>query len=421
MGSIDGRNFFGFTWGTGRGRNDYMKTPRVDNGIFTRAWAQMTGKQSPKWLSPTGKEASIFNTTPELNAVISTKADMYSNGIYRHQKQNKAGEWEDIPFKDSEVLQLLNKPNALQSKADAMKYDSVCMDVFGCSIRWKRKATLGELPLSITPFPIERMKIVETGKWFMATKPSEIYERFIYSYDDRNEEKFDPNEIIYKKAINLSDLRNGSQPIADLYMPISNIREAYGFRNVILAEHGALGIISGMKKDDQGVLPMPPEDRKKLENQYQKGYGTHDGQSRTIYVDGELKFTPTTYKTKDMMLFEEIDADMNIIIDYYRMNKNIFSKEKNSTFDNVNEGRKATYENAIIPFANQEAEILTAELLPNNPTERIIIDYSHIAVLQENRKENAETEKLKAEAYSTLIASGKSAHEAELVVYGVKA
>ena len=59
-----------------------------------------------------------------------------------------------------------------------------------------------------------------------------------------------------------------------MQMPISNIRGAYGYRNVLITERGYVGMISSNNTDSAGGgIPLHGEERKKVERQFTKENG----------------------------------------------------------------------------------------------------------------------------------------------------
>jgi hypothetical protein len=113
-----------------------------------------------------------------------------------------------------------------------------------------------------------------------------------------------------------------------------------------------------------------------------------------------------TFPTKDLMLFEEINDDFLTIIDAYGLNANIFSRQTGSTYENLSEGIKQAYQSTIIPEAEELAMNRSQLFNLISKGEWLELDYSHIAVLQENEREKAEVLEKKANAMKTLSELG---------------
>jgi len=153
---------------------------------------------------------------------------------------------------------------------------------------------------------------------------------------------------------------------------------------------GALGMLSNSSKDDVGGMPLDKKERERLEKAYQRQYGIDDDQMQVLMTNASLNWQAMSYPTKDLMLFEEVDADFRNIIDAYGLNDNIFSKEKGSTFENLAEGLKQAYQSTIIPESEELSLNRTRLFGLQERGEFVKLDYDHIPVLQANKKEESE-------------------------------
>ena len=129
-----------------------------------------------------------------------------------------------------------------------------------------------------------------------------------------------------------------------------------------------------------------------------------------------MKFTPATFPTKDLLLFEEIDANKAAIIDFYGANKNMFSMDKSSTFTNVEAAEKNCYQDTIIPTADDFTNHLSKRWGYLDQGKRIILDYSHVPTMQADEEKAASINERKAKAYATLLQSGMPEAEAREIV-----
>ena len=394
----------------GSGTDSFTRSPVLN-------FANILGRKEPTWIVVDGKETHYFLTTPELYTVIATKGQMLSNGIFKHYKL--VGDKKE-EIKDSPTLDLLNNPNALQSRTEWMIEELIQTSIFGNSITYGLKGFSGQdLPSALWNLPVENMKVNPTGKIYKQSKTKDIISSYQLVIDGKVVDTFKSSEVSHSRVYNPNNPLVGMSPMLPIMMPISNIRGAYGYRNILINERGAVGIISGGKKDDDGSIPMDGTTRKKLEDQYGKEYGISDGQSRVIISKSAISWTPMVYPTKDLMLFEEISADMKIIIDAYGLNQYLFGQDKGATFTNVTEGKRMAYQDAIIPYANNRAEKLTKYLGLEAKGEWIELDYTHIEALQSNEKEEADTVKLKAEAYDKLIVHEGFSHDDLVSIIGL--
>lgn len=375
------------------GKDRFTKTQTLN-------YNEILNATQPVWVSVGGQEAHLFNTTPQLYFVILTKAQMYANGVFKHLDKN------GVEIENSEFVKLLNNPNPLQSRNEWLMEELIMTSVFGNSFVYSLKPFQSSLiPSAMYNLPSGSMKVVPTGKMYQQTKIEDIIEKFVL-IENSTETTFKTSDVIFSKTQNPSNKLIGISPLVSIQMPISNIRGAYGFRNVLIEKKGAIGILSNQSKNEDGGIPLNGDERKNVEKQYAKDYGNGENQSKVIITSASLNWQPMTFPTKDLMLFEEISADLMSIIDTYGMNEYLFSKEKGSTFANLNEGKKMAYQDTIIPYANDFAQKLTDFFKLSEKNEKIVLDYSHIEVLQENEKAKAQTIKIKADALKTLKEMG---------------
>jgi phage portal protein BeeE len=170
---------------------------------------------------------------------------------------------------------------------------------------------------------------------------------------------------------------------------------------------GALGILSNNSKDSQGAIPLTPAERERLDKEYNRMFGIQKEKSQVIMTNTALTWQAMTFPTKDLMLFEEVNADFNSIIDQYGLNDNLFTRDKGATYENLAEGMKQAYQSTIIPEAEELAMNRSQLFGLVERGEWLELDYSHIPALQENLKEKAEVLEKKANAFNTLLQTGQ--------------
>lgn len=355
-------------------------------------------------------EFNLYSTTPQLYVVVNRFATMLTNGVFVVKDWKTGKVIENHP-----LLKLLEKPNPLMNRNEWLTDLSINYNIYGNSYTFMNKGSiLSEYPTTLMNLPNHDMKIEKTGKVWRQTDINEIIKQYVLT--DCNE-KFTPSEIIHIKTSNQADPIIGLSPLHAIQMPISNIRGAYGFRNVNITKKGALGIISSSGNDAIGAIRLEKEDRLELEKQFAKEtHGIFDGQSPVKFSATPVNYQHLSYPIKDSLLFEEVDANLKAIIDNYGMNENIFSRTNSSKFSNLNEGLKMSYQDGIIPFAEKLCWALNESLGLFTNGQYVELDFSNIQALQDNKETNAKTIKLKSEALSVLLDKGYKQADAEMIV-----
>lgn len=355
-------------------------------------------------------EFELYRTTPQLSIVINKDAQMLSNG--RFVVKNLKGEIQE----NHEALKLLSNPNPIQNQNSWLMDYQIQKNIYGNQFIYVNRAYQSAFPSSLVNLNSAMVKVVKTGKFVKQTKIEDIIERYDVRESNGEYTPYDVNDVIFSQIVNPNNPLMGLSPLHSLTMPISNIRGAYGFRNKIIVKSGALGILSSASKDQSGGIPLNTAERQRIEQQHSNDYGIHDGQSSLIMTGSPLSWQSMSYPTKDLLLFEEVEADFKSIIDAYGHNADIYSNLNNAKYSNMNEALRQTYQNRVIPEAEQLCFNLGNKLGLTEKGLILELDYSHIEVMQDNQKQQAENFKMKADAISTLLNSGYTRQEIDKLV-----
>lgn len=387
-----------------QGSDSFTRPLNIGNGVWFNARNLNTPQEVYETIS--NNEMKLFRTTPEIYIPIMKKATMFSNGVFR-VKDYKTNE----VIENHPLIKALEKPTLTMSRNEWMVANCVNIHLYGNSYMYKNQPNPLSNPFKVL-FPIlpnSEMVIKTTGKSYKMTEKNEIIESYKLQ---NNNDTFTTDEIIHIKTYSEDGIK-GISPLEALQMPISNARASYGFNNVNQSKKGALGIISSNAKDEIGATNMADEDRLDLEKQFTEDYGIFDGQNPIKFSKAPINYQNLNYPIKDQMIFETINQAMQKVIDAIGLNENIFSRDKQSTFTNMNEGLKMAYQDSIIPFAELFCFALNDSLGLFDLGIYIELDYSHVPALQENQKDVATNAKVKSEALQGLVSIGYSIQEAE--------
>ena len=385
------------------GKTDYFTRMLRMYGLFKTLGLN---EEQEKWLSINDNELKLYKTTAELSIIINRFASMFSNGIF----VVKDYKTEEI-IENHELLKLLEKPNAFQNRNEFLKDIAINMCVYGNSIiKENRGSALKEFPSTLFPLPTSEVKIKQKKfNYWEATEKADIIEKYIL---DNWNTSFEPNEVIHLRHHNPEDIVVGLSPLHALQMPITNIRGSYGYRNVNIMKKGANGLISP-KTDPTGIIPLEGDDRLEIEKQFKDTHGIFDNQSPIKFAKMPVDYTSISLPIKDSMLFEEVTEDTKRIIDAFGLNQNIFIQ---STFNNVIEGLRMSYQDGIIPFAELVCFGLNDSLDLFNKGIYVELTYDHLPVFKEDEMLKANATKTKAEAMEKLVNLGYTIDEAKIVV-----
>lgn len=400
MSLISGSNFRGINIFR-RGNDRYVTTPDLHENLLS------IFNKSEQFVSIDGQESHLLRTTPQLKAVIYRRAEMVSNGIWKHIKENG----DDV--ENSDVIKILNKPNPFQTGNEWMIQNDIQKSTYGNAFTYLLRGSSLATPSALWNLSPKFISVKRTGHLFKQTDIDKIITDYRLNFDQStgmSQETFKPNEILHRNIQDVDDPIMGTSPFHALKMPISNIRAAYGYRNVIMTEKGAIGLLSNNSKGSAGALPLTEGERKRLENAYTKNHGISDKQRKILMTNASLLWQPMSYPTKEMMLFEEVSDDFRIIIDNYGMDEALFAiggagESAGTTFENKSMAEKRVYEDTIIPEGEDLARGMS-DKMNLKPGEQLILDYSHLAVLQEDQAQKSKVKKNKAETVKILKETG---------------
>ncbi len=354
---------------------------RLFNRNYNPARNYNFGQEQAVWLD-TCKPYELFEGIPQLKTVISKKAKMFSNIEWKLFDKKTGKDLEDV-----ELMTLLKNPNVMKSGNNWLEEFKMQEQVYGNQFMYKFKPTgLTNYPQALWNISARYMQPVTSGKVFKQTELDKIIIRYDF-IDGGKKESFNTNEIMYTAINDLDNPVIGTSIINSLSKVLTNIDLAYQYRNIIMKKRGALGVLSRDAKDTTGALTFDKDGIKKdLHAQYQEQYGIGDNQMQIFLTDTALKWQAMSYPTKDLLLFEEIDANTLAIIDAFGMNANIFST-KVATFENVKQSLISVYQDTIIPEADKFAQSLSKFLnLPDNYN--LVASYDHIEILKQNTNYN---------------------------------
>lgn len=355
--------------------------------------------------------AESFSTVSEVYAVIMYRARAFSNmKLKLFQTDAKGGKAKELLSHD--ILTKLKTPNPLYNWTTLLQLRSINKDVFGNSYLLKH------IPTGFDEKINEWMFWILPGQYTYAvpntTKVDKIYQGneitdFIKGYtlyfdkvDYKRPVMWVPSLIMHEKTPNLkidittfySDILEGRSPLATLSEPITNIRKAYEAQNVILEKRGALGMLSPKNnKDSIGAITLTEGDKQNLQDQFSKyGLGTEDWQY--IISNVEMLWQTMSVPIRELMLFEGIENSMTAICNTYNFPKLLLNYLQGSTFSNLNELKKSLYQDNIIPEAESFVEQLNDFLGLRKQNLLLKPDYSHVPILQEDAKTEAEKDEI---------------------------
>jgi phage portal protein BeeE len=357
----------------------------------------LLGQQGAVWVD-TDVPYKLYNELAEIKAPVDKLGNMFSNMELKYRNKT-TGETTELP---ADLNALFMNPNPLQSFNDFLFNYFTQKKVYGNQYILKDQVSrLAKYPQRLINVSPAICTPILTGKLYKQVDMSGIVK--YYELKDNNTiEKIETPNILWSRIADLDNPLVGKSPLVSLRFPITNTKLAYEYFNVISGQRGAIGMLSSESKDAMGVTPMTAEMKKDVIDQYTRTYGVQDGQSKIIMPDIPTKWTPFSYPTKDLLLQEQIDKNFLTILNSLQVNPNLYV---NSTYENLKHGLIMTYNDAVFPEADAFTQAMTKFLNVEKGFE-LVADYSHISILQSDKKSENETIQTKTNYLTQLVTAG---------------
>lgn len=337
-----------------------------------------------------GHQSAIdaYTKCPPVTSIINKKAQAFINGL--STIENTQGSTANSS-EAKKLRTLLKNPNPLQTWKQFEAQGYIYQQLFGFTILLPIKpfgfSNIDATALwNIPPYMVD---IKETKELFYQN-PKGIISQIILTYKGvKSIIDIENIAIIEDFTPSFNSLVIPDSRIKSLQMPINNIIGAYESRNVLINYRGALGILSP-EVDPMGTMALNTADKEAIQHDFAK-YGLKKQQWQVIITNAALKWQQMGYATKDLMLFEEVEDSSMKICDSFGYPYRLLSQEKSASYNDVKEFKKMLYQDAIIPEANSFYEQLNQFFGLEDLNLVLKKDYSHIAVMQEDLKQMAET------------------------------
>ncbi len=355
--------------------------------------AQVWGKKEAVWLD-TGDAWRLFVDIPELRMVINKRASMMSGNepkLYDKNGDLVENHW---------LNDLITQPNAVQSWSDIVYSMSVQDALYSNVVAYCPKRSFDIRNLMVV-LPNNKIRINLSGKKLKQMDKENLIDSFKFTYDDGETETITWEEAIYLTTADGMNIVKPISRIDSLRFPLSNIQAQYNKRNVLLENLGAIGILSAQNSDMGGAIPMTPEERERIQRDWYRRQ-----KDEIMITESNLQWNPMSYPTRDLMLYEELTADVIAIIDTYGMNYNLFSSDKGSTFSNVRDSLKMVYQDTIIPETQAMYDSIMHQFGLSQQGYYLEACFDHVPVLQEDEMQKAQAQKVEVDSYSILLKDG---------------
>jgi phage portal protein BeeE len=350
----------------------------------------------------------LYYSIAEIFAPIAMIANAVSSGKFELKKTKD----DSVVYDNKYINNLLASPNPLQNWQQFMFEATVWMYVNGknyiyantpdtLSVNYRNISTLTNL----YSYAVEPVCDTYVKLW-SATTISDI----IKGYNINDGTPTIPTEkVLFQQfmSLNNNDKKiDGKSPLLSARKAIDNLSIVYDARNSIYTSRGALGMLTNRMSDAGGFVALTPDEKKQVISDYNSTYGITGGRSPVGITQFPLDYLKIGMSISELMPFEEAQATTAAIYSVLDVPFDLMPNAKGTTFDNQKMAQRALYQRTAIPVAKQYAQSLTTFLKLEEVGLYLDVNFDHIEVLQGNRKEKAETEKIENESLSIQFQNG---------------
>jgi phage portal protein BeeE len=398
-----GKHFFGYTKDAmtqGFTENRESGMPYMTTGTnFRDILAMLNNEYTDRTL------IELFESVAEIYSPIYEIVSRAASGVFEFVNT----ETEEVIYGNPNLDKLLEQPNPLQNFkelfAEAGCYELLLGKNFLLSntpstlprVDYKNIISSFNLPADVVT-----IKTAERIKLFSAQQASDIIQGYTLDKGTDNEITFPTNNVLHRKATNLSWIDKklkGKAPVLSARRAIANLIAVYEARGVIYIKRGKMGAWVSRKSDDSGMVALTDVEKKQAVKDLDDNYGLQRNK-QTVGITGvPVDFVKSSMSIAEMLPFDETKADASAIYAVCGVPDELMPGNDNGTYENKRTASVDVYRNRSIPFAESFCASLNKFWGLNVAKIRLRSRFDHIEVLQWNQKQKAEINALNGKTW----------------------
>jgi hypothetical protein len=338
-------------------------------------------------------KTAVLNV-PELAATLNYLSTAFSSGIFKEVRNGEEQE-------NSQIIELLNNPHPLYSGTYLKRIILEQLFAYGRAYvymdrSFSRRENTSNISILETPNIKTFVGDVSINDYLSGA--DDIIKRYEYTYNGKQESINDVENVITftwntEVSINNQYLRYIS-PLKPLEEALQVTPAMFNIMSNLMNNYGVRGYISNQTKDVSGSIPLTPEDKKIIEEEFKK-LGLKKGQRQFSYISYPMQFVPISSPIKDMLLPEQQKMVKNIIADVLNFDTTLLNKDSSAKLNETSgsaysESRKSMFSENLIPVGNNITQSLTDYFYKFKSNSNIILDFSHLDVFTEDERDMAE-------------------------------
>ena len=380
-----------------------------------------------------------FVQCPPLQSIISRKAKAAANAkVWIMTNSGKGKDRESNSLFADKVRAKLNNPNPYQNGLQFQQQLKIFVDLFGWCVVYPTYATKSLAKYGFAEasglwlLPPYMLDWRETGKLFAQNDVKGLFQYIRLNISGLQMDlPLDDILIVKDELPRMSDgLMDATfteamvlpdTKVRAMVQPINNIIGALEARGELISHRGANHLISPDSGGGQYVpMPVTPTDEQEMQDKFKKMYGIRANQWRNVIASQPMKAVKLSTPTKDLMLFEEVEANVMMLCDQwgydFKLLSNIKSVALNGT--EASERKRQLYQDTIIPETCSIYEQLAKGFKLQDNNCRFDVDFSHVPVMQKDQMTMARSREIMGKAVYADFKNGFITYNRALALLG---
>lgn len=372
----------------------------------------------PTWLqSLFGNSQNIYKNNFDLSTIDGKRDALaycqpFSMVVDRCSRMMQAGRFYVVDSKGNEkprfrdVVELLSNPNPMQNGKSFLYQVETCLRAYGfCPIYLLRVGS--GVPKAMSVIPPYWFHMEGTGKSYSQIDKSDIVKRAYVKKNDTELELEDNEYCVIYNSAPIYPAHDGDEilfqsPVDSLSIHCRNYMSAMIARSNIIVNGGPKGIVYGDDNSETGNAMMSPSEVRDMNDKFKTKYGLVKKEYEIMVTNKKVGYLKLGSSVAELGLHNEAEACVNEIINGLGAQPDLFAQ--GSTYENKEAAKRATYQDLIIPDADNICEALTTAFGLEGA--RITLDFTDVPCLQEDRAKYAENLGKVSKAVVSMINAG---------------
>jgi HK97 family phage portal protein len=347
--------------------------------------------------NPTQLIQNGYESNVDVYAVIKKLTDVFLDVPYVIERRTSDG-WELL--EDSTLHELMEKPNV----GKGYTWNDIDEQLLIYLLASGNGYLVGQTGFSsrydeVDVLPSPFVEVQTNNDFFMPNA------RFQFELNT-NRRVYDQEEIEHIKFFNPSyctvqESYCGLSIIQVAAMAVQVGNDRWSADANLLQNRGAIGLIT-----DKSNRPMTPEEAARVQAGFQKRNAGTENFGKVTVTNKDLNFISMAMNSTDLQLVEKGVVNLRAICNVFGLDSSLFNDPANKTFNNRKEAEKAMYTNAIMPIAEKvmakHNQYLALNHYPDGSV-RLRKDFSGVEALQQDKKMEAEKDKIVLDGLNTIL------------------